>query len=218
VRRTLVAFVVCWVACLLTTPVWAARPDKNWKSWFGHIAGGYDSPTNDVEAILKDGWNFNGGATYWPEHWKVGLALEFGYNFFDIEDSVLDQIEGSDTGDVEILSVTADFIWGPDAKDTPVGVYLTGGIGGYYVDAELGRPGVWEGIICDPWLWWCYSGVVPGTVVTASESTTRLGWNVGAALTFKVGLGSQLFIEAKYHRVETETPTEYIPLVIGYRW
>ena len=41
---------------------------------------------------------------------------------------------------------------------------------------------------------------------------------MGAALTFKVGLGSQLYIEAKYHRVETERATEYIPLVIGYRW
>ena len=41
----------------------------------------------------------------------------------------------------------------------------------------------------------------------------------GAGLTFEVGLGSQIYIEAKYHRAETDpVEIEYIPVVLGYRW
>ena len=78
---------------------------------------------------------------------------------------------------------------------------------------------MFQGIICDPWWWWCRPGLVPGTVIVASESTTEFGWNVGVGISFEVGLGNELFLEARYHQIDLDrAKTEFIPISFGYRW
>jgi len=51
------------------------------------------------------------------------------------------------------------------------------------------------------------------------DSTTEFGWNGGIGLSFNVGsTDSQLYLEAKYHSVETTTSATYVPITVGYRW
>jgi len=37
-------------------------------------------------------------------------------------------------------------------------------------------------------------------------------------VTFDASTGGQWFLEARYHRAETKTATEFIPISVGYRW
>jgi opacity protein-like surface antigen len=224
VTRKPFIFAMCSVAILLLGSVHAGRPDKDWKSWFGHVAGGYSAPTDTASMFLDGGFNLNGGATYWPEEWPVGIDLELGYNDWSVKREVLDDLADAAmfddplSGDVTVWTLTADAMWGPPPGGG-VNVYLAGGVGVYYELAEITTPTTTMGIICDPWWWWCVPGVISGNSVIGDESSTNFGYNVGAGVTFEVGLGSQVYIEAKYHRYERDNEsTDYIPIVIGYRW
>ena len=221
-KRKLSILVICSLAVMLATSTWAGRPDKSWKSWFGHFAGGYTSvlgtELGEAGSVVEDGWNLNGGATYWPESWPVGLDLELAYNDLGIKSEALQGLEGVDSATFTVWSTTADVMWGPKPGGT-VNVYLMGGVGVYRSRGTLGENVIFNGIICNPWYPWCYPGLIPGTRVLADESQTKLGYNFGAGITFEVGLGSQIYIEAKYHRAETDpVKLEYIPVVLGYRW
>ncbi len=94
-------------------------------------------------------------------------------------------------------------MWGPKPGGT-VNVYLAGGVGVYRARGKLGEDTVFTGIICPPGWPWCYPGLIPGTRILYDETQTKFGYNFGAGLTFEVGLGSQIYIEAKYHRAETD--------------
>jgi len=48
--------------------------------------------------------------------------------------------------------------------------------------------------------------------------TGKLAWNAGIGLDVELSGGSELFLEARYQRIETRVTTEYIPVVVGYRW
>jgi opacity protein-like surface antigen len=211
---------------LVVNSAWAgARPDKSWKNWFGHFYAGYDFASGDFGNLVDNGWTLGGGTTWWPETAPAGLKIDLGYNNFDIASDVIKAIDDATTGtvttgDVDVWSLTANVIWGPD-NSGPVSFYLTGGVGVYYLKGQIGAPGVFTGIICDPWYpFWCYPGAVPGTVIKGEESTTEWGYNAGLGLTIEVGQsGSQIYFEAIYHSAQTnEVTSDYIPLVVGYRW
>jgi opacity protein-like surface antigen len=220
----------CALTLVATSAAWSQpRPDKGFKDWFGHIAGGFTLTQGDVSDILDDGYSIRGGATYWPEEWPVGLVMELEYSGFDISNETIRNIndaieqgggEGMLTGgDVETWSFTLNGTWSPTQGQ---GFYLIGGVGAYRVEGRIKEDGlVYYPPICDPWFWWCTpGGVGPGTIVVASESTTEFGWNVGLGFAFEVGaVGSQFFIESRYHSANTSPEaTTYLPLSIGFRW
>lgn len=178
--------------------------------------------------IVDDDLTINGGATYWPTTWPVGLSMDLAYQQLDVSSAALrainDQIppdQGELTGgDVEIWQFTTNAIWSPKTNG-PIGFYVTGGAGVYFLDGRLTNTGlVYYPPVCEPWYWWCYpGGSGPGTIVQASESATELGYNLGVGVTFENSEGSQWYIEARYHSVDTtRESTEFVPLVIGYRW
>jgi len=206
------------------------RPDKTWKNWFGHLDASYTLAQGDAGDVLDDGFSIGGGATYWPEQWKIGLVLDIDYTEFDISNSTIRDINqaiidggGSGTvngGDASLWSATINGTWSP--SDAGSGFYIIAGVGLYDVDARITEQGlVFYPPICDPWFWWCVpGGVGPGNVVRASTSSTEFGWNAGIGWAFEVGdSGSQIYIESRYHSVETSPlATDYLPLTIGFRW
>lgn len=229
-RRKLLAPIICMALLLAVTSSFAGRPDKSWKNWFGHVSGGYSMAQGDFADIVDDDWTLAGGATYWPETWPIGIDLELGYNDFDLSSAAIKAINDAidadpendgdiSGGNIDIWSVTADAIWSPGKGR--VSPYIMGGVGAYYLDGKITSTGlVYYPPVCDPYFWWCYpGGVGPGTIVRGSESTTKFGWNVGIGINWEMGSGSQLFLEAKYVSIDTDRQaTEYIPVVIGYRW
>lgn len=208
-------FVLLTVAMLPTQA--EAQGSKPWKSWYGHIAGGYTDVTGEAGKVFNNGWNINGGATYKPSSWPLGLNLELAYNDFGMTKDAREFFEASG-GDGSVGSFTAGAIWVPDL-DGQIGFNIQAGVGAYYVEARLKEPGYVCGPICDPFYpWWCWWGCTPGNVITDSRSATKFGYNIGAAITFELDSGSIIYLEAKYHWVDTELATKYMPIVIGYRW
>ena len=160
---------------LATTVHAQPRPDKDWKDWFGQFHGGWSVAQGEFGEVVDDGFSMNGGATYWPEDWPVGLVLEMGYNEFDLSSSTIQGIndeidnaggEGMITGGwVSSLAVTASVTWSPSSSGR--GFYLIGGAGVYRIEGKITETGlVFYPPVCDPWFWWCSpGGVGPGTSI-----------------------------------------------------
>ena len=210
--------VLATAAGLLFLPTTAeAQFDKGWKDWYGHFAAGWVDISGDAANVLQDGFNVSGGATYKPEEWPIGIIFEGGYNSFDMTSEARDFFEASG-GDGSIFSATAGAIWSPKLRGS-VGFAVSAGVGGYYIDASLTEPGYVCGPVCPPyWGWWCYWGCTPGNVVTDSASSFEFGFNIGALVAYELDSGSSIYLEFKWHQVQTEFTTQYMPVTIGFRF
>jgi len=207
------------------------RPDKDYRDWFGHFAMGASLPTANLDDIVDDAFYLNGGATYWPNNWAMGINLDLGWAEHDVSRAALDAINdaidadpgnmGSVTGgDVAVWSGSVNAIWGPDMGGS-VGFYVIGGVGLDYIDSKLTTQGlVYYPPFCDPWWGWCIpGGVGPGTLIVASDSTWKFAWNAGIGIDFELASGSKLYLEAKYRLADTDrASTGVVPIVLGFRW
>ena len=121
-----------------------------------------------------------------------------------------------DDGNGSVWSLTADALWefGGNGK---IGGFVGVGIGGYKRRVELTSEVLVSGIYCDPWWGWCYPATAVGDEVTDSDTVTKFGYNAAIGITFPVGEGD-LYLEARYHRMDTHTATEFLPIMIGYRF
>jgi hypothetical protein len=52
----------------------------------------------------------------------------------------------------------------------------------------------------------------------AASDDTRFAWNAGLGVDFALPGGQSWFVEARYERIETQEPTEYIPIRFGLRF
>jgi len=204
------------VACLVFSPS-AMAQQKDWKSWYGHAAIGYSSPEGAAGDALDGGWNINAGAAYNPDDWPVGLFAELGFNTFDVNRRTTETLEATD-GDVDIWSLTGGFLW-TTRNEGLVNFYTEGGIGWYLIDVTLTDPALALVPGFCGWYWCVPPGVVETDAIVGSDSTIRFGYNAGIGLAFTVGKGSQIYLEAKYHWAQTTNKTtEYLPIVLGFRW
>jgi opacity protein-like surface antigen len=228
-RKLAILVCVVFVLGMLSSgSTWAGKPDKSWKNWFGHLAVGYVVPEGDLSDIVDDTWTLSGGATWWPG--PVGLDIDLGWSDFDVSSNAINAINEAiaeddnnsgrvDDGSLSIWSLTTDAIWSPETQGS-VSFYLAGGIGLYYLDAQLTTRGlVYYPPVCDPWWYWCRpGGVGQGNLVVGSDSATEFGANAAIGLNIGLASGSQVYFEVKYHYIDTERTTTYIPIQVGYRW
>jgi hypothetical protein len=75
-----------------------------------------------------------------------------------------------------------------------------------------------SGIYCDPWTGWCYPYTTTGQIITDNDRLTKIGWNAVLAITFPMQSGGELYVEAAYHWMDSSPATEYMPILLGYRW
>jgi opacity protein-like surface antigen len=225
-RKLAILVCVVFVLGILSADgAWAGSPDKDWKNWFGHFAGGWNVTSGDFGKIVDDTWSLSGGATWWPDGSPVGLDLDLAWQDFDISKDIIQRYNAAtgeeiNSGDVSIWSLTTDAIWSPESTGK-VSFYLLGGVGVYRLEGKLKATElVYYPPICDPWSWYCRpGGVAPGTVIKAKETATEFGANAGIGINFELTSGSQLYVEAKYHYIDTSSSsTEYVPVLVGYRW
>ena len=202
---------------LLVVPTTAeAQYSKPWKDWYVHVAGSYVLTEGDMSRAFNNGWGLSGGATYRPDNWFLGITGELGYNDFGMTSEARDFFESSG-GSGSTWSLTTGLLWAPKLSGK-FGFNLQAGVGGYYVQAKLTEPAYVCGPVCPPYSWWCWWGCTPGNVITDSASSTNFGYYIGAALTWELDNDSIVYLEAKYHTIDTEVKTTYIPISIGYRW
>jgi len=188
-----------------------------------HLNAGYSATTGRTSDFLDGGWIIGGGLTWKP--WQdrpFGLLAEINYSRYDATNQLIQLANLQqdtvriDDGDTEIWSFNVNGVYKIPFNTWSRG-YVTAGIGEYYRNVEMTQTVLLGGFYCDPWWGFCYPGVFPGDAIVSSQSTTRFAWNAGIGVEFPLAYGSW-FIDARYHRIETSEPTEFIPIQVGFRF
>jgi len=120
-----------------------------------------------------------------------------------------------DGGYMSMWNLTAEFMYEFGNPDK-IGGYLAVGGGGYRRYAALTADVSQLGYVCDPY-WGCYYATYTGSQTIVSDTLTKWGWSTALGMTFAVGNG-QLYLEARYHWMMSSPSTQYMPILIGYRF
>jgi len=193
---------------------------QNKKEVQGYIAGGYVMPEGQAADFVNGGWNLSGGAIFRPRPDKpFGVRLDLGYSDMGANNYAVNAGTSAgyrvDGGYMSMGNLTAEFLYEFGNPDK-FGGYLAVGGGGYRRYAALTANVNSVGYICDPW-WGCYYAPYTGSQTIASDSLIKWGWSVAGGATFAVGNG-QLYLEARYHWMMSNSSTQYFPILIGYRF
>jgi len=189
----------------------------------GYVAGGYVMPEGVANDYLNGGWNISGGTILRPApHRPLAVRFDLGYSYMGANSNVIDKAASHglrvDSGYMSMWDLTAEGLW-EFGHPGHTGGWLGVGFGGYRRYLELSNTVVLPGYICDPWWGWCYPAAVPGQVIAANDTTTKFGYNVSVGINFPVGhSGGEVYVETRYHWMDTPTSTEYWPILIGYRF
>lgn len=188
-----------------------------------HIDTGYAATTGSISDLLDGGWTIGGGFAWQPDfRTPLALRVDLNYSHFSATrqlislNEALDQTQ-IDDGYGEIVDFTVD-----GEYRMPLSPYVTafalGGIGVGHRRIALTQTVAVGGYFCDYWFGYCAYGLFPGDVVVASDDTTRFEWNAGLGLDFALGGGETFFVEARFTRIQTQQPTDFIPIRVGLRF
>ena len=50
------------------------------------------------------------------------------------------------------------------------------------------------------------------------DELTQVGFDVTAAIRFPLPSGSEIYLEARYERMESDPAMEFVPVTAGFRW
>jgi len=206
------AYPVYRPAPMYREPAWAlpnaaALGPWNWNFDFG---GGPTVVTGSQDQLSGGGSNFEfgGGFNFSP---RVGFVLEYMNSWLGVTDAAIQQ-NGAVDGDAYVWGITLNPIWRFRIAG-PIGGYLIGGGGYYERDMRFDEP-VEVFVPTFP---------VGGFFATGTQSVHQYddagGLNIGGGLTWNVGWGTKLFVEARFHYLFTSgNATEIIPVTFGLRW
>jgi opacity protein-like surface antigen len=192
------------------------NPDTNPVHWY--MMAGASLPVGGTSALVDTGWSIGGGVAFTQANSPFALRLEFNYADMNASRQLLTE-SSQGTG----LQVTGGWseVWtgtlnGEYRIPLSPGVwgYVVAGGGLYYNSLSLTEYGY--GFVCNPWWNYCYTAV--GNYVVDSHSTTKLGWNAGGGIAFRMQGGAQLFVEARYNQMELGHTFEFVPITIGIRY
>ncbi|MCP3161865.1 outer membrane beta-barrel protein [Myxococcus qinghaiensis] len=182
-------------------------------------------PTFETNSRFKEGWAFLLGAGYHLTE-RIGVVAEYQYSDYDLKSDLL--ADSSFSGDHIMQYGDLNLLIGLAPRGR-FGLYLTGGPGLYYRKVEVTQfAGTAIVPVCDPWLLFCDSEVVPVDAVIGSRSTTDFGLNGGVGVSYRIYGPMRVYLEARYHYIfgpEYSTPTgsrrangQYLPINLGLRF
>jgi hypothetical protein len=175
------------------------------------FGGGYTNSLGSTGRNLDNGWNAQVGAGFNFTSY-LGVMLDLNYSGMGINSATLSKL-GAQGGNVDILAFTVDPIVHLHRKG-PVDFYLVGGGGLYRRYDDLVSPTVGFVPVATPF--GLFNAPVAG--VLASYSINKPGFDAGAGLTFGTKWRAKFYAEARYNRMFTNVPTDYIPVTFGIRW
>ena len=187
----------------------AARPLQ----WF--IDGGGSITAGTTADFLDSGWSIGTGFTLRPVPGQpFMLRADVNYSRFGATNQLISLGQAVNQTPVDNgygQAVTAFLNGVLEAPVSPwMRFYVTGGAGLGYRRIELTQ----NGFVCSPFF--CGPGY-GGNAVAASDDT-RFAWNAGLGVDFALPRGQSWFVEARYERIETQEPTEFIPIRFGLRF
>lgn len=187
----------------------------------GHVAAGFASPLSDAADFFDAGWQASAGATFhFSPAVPVGMRLDLGYTHLP----AVEQAIGTGTFPVQVHSghlavthFTVDVLFEFGGRGH-IGGWMGAGVGvmnrriettttvpvAVLCPTDLGFP------ICPP--------STTGRPVESDDELTQDGFDVNAAVRFPLPSGSEIYVEARYERMESNPATEFIPIVAGFRW
>jgi opacity protein-like surface antigen len=219
------------LGALLLLGAWAEAPAQNYIEQYyapqqhvhWHMDTGYVGTTGQISDALDGGWTIGGGFSWQPDFSSpLALRVDLNYSRFSATrqligiNEALDQTEIDDGyGEVVDLAVDGEY-------RMPLSPYVTAfalaGIGVAHRRIALTQTVPVAGYFCDPWFGYCDFDLAPGDLVVASENSTGFAWNAGLGLDFTVGSGQSYFVEARFTRIQTSQPTDFVPIRVGVRF
>ena len=199
-----------------------SRPSGSAFRW--HIDGGYSIMTGNLHDYLDNGYIISGGVT-----WRAApdapfaLRIDGHYSGYRANNDLLDLAQEQtqtriDDGQGSTLGIDLNAVSYLPINDR-ASFYLTAGVGIDRRRIDVTQTVLVGDYFCDEWYdYYCGIGVVPGDVLVARDSTTRFAWNAGVGIEFPRGYWGSWFIEATYHRIESDPHAAYIPIKIGLRF
>ncbi len=188
-----------------------------------HLQIGYSPTVGSTSEYFDGGFTFGGGLTWRPRPDEpFGLRADLEYSRFSATRNLIainelaNQIE-IDSGYGEVVGLNVDGQYTVHFSPTVSGFALAG-VGVDHMRVALTQTVAFGSYLCDPWFGFCSYGLVPGDIVVASGSSTRFSWNAGVGVDFLMRNGQTFFIEARYQRIQTAQPTEFIPITVGLRF
>jgi opacity protein-like surface antigen len=181
--------------------------------WF--IDTGASIPTGQTSDDFDTGWTIGTGLLVRPDPTQP-LALRFDVNYArsDATNQFIAANEAASGLPIDHGSLqTVTAFLGPqlEAPLSPwMRVYATGGVGIGYQRVELTQ----NGFFCDAFF--CGPGF--GHYLVNGYDTTHFAWNAGGGMSFALPGGQSWFVEARYERIQTQGPTELVPIRIGFRF
>lgn len=215
--RALVSSLLLTAGVVTVSTAAAQEPRIQW-----HVMGGYSEPLGTTSDYLQGGYIVGGGFSVTPSR-NSPLDLRFDLNYSEHNaTSNLLNINQQATN-IEINNGTGSFWSGTGNLEYHVPIaygvrgYGIAGIGAYHARVELTQavPFGYGYYYCDPFSGFCYGS---GDALVASQGVTKFGWNAGVGVEFALPYGQSWFIEARYHRISTDTPIEYVPIEVGFRF
>lgn len=213
-KRIFATLVLGLLSGTLSPAASAAEPPLTWL-----MNGGYAAPVGTTADYLQGGWTLGGGfAVKLQPSSPLSAQFDLSYSDFQATNKLINLGQAQspyriDDGRGEVWALTGALKL-TGAFSGGVHGYGLLGIGGYHRYVELTQD-VYAAY-CDPWWGICYGG--PGNAVVLSKSQTKFGWNAGVGVEFPLRYGGAWFLEARYHWIDGDKQTEYIPIQIGYRF
>jgi Outer membrane protein beta-barrel domain len=182
--------------------------------WF--IDAGGSVTENQTAQFFDNGWTVGGGINFSPYPGQpFMLRADLHYSRFDATNEFLALNQAVtqvpiDNGTMQTLTGFLDAVL--QAPVNPwMRLYMTGGVGFGYRRLELTQNGFFcNSFFCGP--------AFDQNALVASQDTTHFAWNAGLGMDFVLPRGQSWFIEARYERIETQEPTEFIPIRFGFRF
>ena len=219
------------LGALLLLGSWALAPAQNYDERYyepesrlhAHFDMGYAATTGQIANFLEDGFTIGGGLSWQPDYGSpLALRADLDYTRFQATRQLVDSSQAGNSllinsgfGESVDLSLDGEY-------RMPLSPYLTAfavaGVGGAYRRIALTQTVAVGDYVCDPWFDYCDYGLVAGEAVVASDDTTRFAWNAGLGLEFALARGETFFVEARFTRIQTSPPTDFIPIRVGVRF
>ena len=219
------------LAALALLGAWAQAPAENYyERYYGpqehvhwHLDAGYAATTGQIADFLDSGWSIGGGLSWQPDFSSpFALRADLDYTRFNATRQLIAVNQAAnqtqiDDGYGEVVDLAVD-----GEYKMPLTPYVTGyalaGIGVAHRRIALTQTVAVGDYFCDSWFGYCEYGLVPGEVVVASDNTTQFAWNAGVGLDFDLRNGETFFVEARFTRMQTTQPTNFVPIRVGLRF